>query len=463
MPDTDERERDLAGGEDPTPPVRLRPSPVSLIRSLAYFVPSYALAIIGYLGVNVVAARMLGPAGFGYLVVLMTAAGLVAQLALLGIHRAGLREAARAEDPETLVALRRQFRAVLLVPLPVASALTAVAVWLVHPGGGSAALTGALAGILVYQSGYQLLSANFLRGLGHIRTASLLSGRSGGALVAILQAVGVGLVAWRAPDSGLTGVLLGVVAGYLGPLCFASWELNRSWPAAKGPRRTFHELHSVVRRDWRFTFSQSGGYLNSTVELWLGGAVLTAGGTSLFAAAQRLGRLLVIPATSLATVFAPAIARLSTRGDRSQLQTMVRTAASMTTVFSAVLWLPMIVAPELVLRVVFGPGFGAAAPALALIATGYLLNSVSGMSGKTLSMSHHEGDLAVITWAVVAARVVSGVVCAHLWGITGLAASSLAISTVFYLANWLAVRRRLSISTHATLRPNLKILARIAG
>ena len=87
------------------------------------------------------------------------------------------------------------------------------------------------------------------------------------------------------------------------------------------------------------------------------------------------------------------------------------------------------------------------------------MNSLSGMSGKALSMSHHEGDLAVITWVVVATQVVSGVICASLWGITGLAASALVISVAYYLANWVAVRRRLSISTHATLRPNLRILA----
>ena len=443
--------------------LRVRPSPVSLLRALIYFVPSYAVAIVGYLAVNVIAARMLGPSGFGYLIVLLTVAGLVAQLALLGIHRAGLREASRAEDAETLTALRQQVRAILLVPLPLASVATAGVMWLIGPGEESKALTAVLSGILVYQTGYQLLSANFLRGLGHIRTASLLSGRSGGALVAAVQAAGVGLVAYVAPDSGLAGVLLGIVAGYIGPLIYVRWVLNRSWPAATRPHHTFRQLRTVVKRDWRFTFSQSGGYLNSTVELWLAGAVLTAGGTSLFAASQRLGRLLVIPATSLATVFSPAIARLSSRGERSQLQTLIRTAASVTTAFSAVLWLPMVIAPEFVLRTVFGPGFEDAAPALMLIATGYLLSALSGMSGKTLSMSHYEGDLAIITWVIVAVRVASGLVCAYVWGITGLAMSAVVISAVFYLANWVAVRRRLSISTHATLRPNLKILARIAG
>jgi O-antigen/teichoic acid export membrane protein len=341
--------------------------------------------------------------------------------------------------------------------------ITAAVVWLIRPGGEAGIIAAALSGILVYESGYQLLSANFLRGLGHLKTASLLSGRSGGSLVAIVQAACVGVVAWVAPHSGVTGLLLGVVAGYFAPLCFVWWVLNRSWPDSDEPHHTLPELWGVVKRDWRFTFSQSGGYLNSNVELWLGGAVLTAGGTSLFAASQRLARLVVIPASSMSTVFSPAVARLASAGDRTQLQILIRTAASVTTAVTAVVWLPMVVAPELVLHTVFGAGFGAAALTLVLVTTGYLLNAVSGMSGTTLSMSHHEGDLAKITWIVVATRVVSGVVCANFWGITGLAASSLAISAVYYMANWVAARHRLSISTHATLRPNLSIITRIAG
>src|SRR4051812_11587037 len=70
----------------------------SLGRSIAYFVPSYALAILGYLALNIVAARILGPGSFGYYAVLMSVTSLVGQFSLLGVHRAGLREAARAED-----------------------------------------------------------------------------------------------------------------------------------------------------------------------------------------------------------------------------------------------------------------------------------------------------------------------------------------------------------------------------
>ena len=462
-------EREYALGhpaEKPTasPGVDAKPrKPASLLHSLAYFVPSYFLAIMGYLAQNMIAARMLGQSQFGYYVVILTVTTLVGQFSLLGVHRAGLREAARANDAETLGQLRRGVRAVLRIPLPIASTLTGAAVWAWQGNHPTAVVTAVLSAMLVYQSGYQVVTTNFLRGMGHVRTANLLAGRSGGALAAVAQAGSLLAIAWLAPHSGLPGVLLGTVVGYALPLAWVWLVLQRSWPGAEGQARALADLRTVLKRDWKFTFSQSGGFLNSTVELWLAAAALTAGEASLFAAAQRIGRVLVIPATSLHIVFSPAIARLAKADNARQLEFLVRTASSLTTVVTGVLWLPMILVPHFVLGTVFPDTFKLAATALVLISTGYLLNAVSGMSGTTLSMSHHEGQLALITWCVVATRVVSGLVFAHLGGVTGLAASSAVISVLFYTATWTAVRRRLGISTHATLRPRLSLLGRIAG
>jgi O-antigen/teichoic acid export membrane protein len=437
--------------------------PLSLFRSLMYFVPSYFLAIGGYLALNVVAARILGTADFGYFVALVAATMLIGQFSLLGVHRSGLREAAHADSEETLRELRRGVRSVLLIPLPIAATATAGAVWLWRGGDPDGIATAALSGVLVFAAGYQKVSVNFLRGLGHVRAASMITGRSGGALVALVQASCVLLVAWLAPAWGLPGVLAGTAAGYVLPLVWAGWLLRRSWPHAEPPKRTLHDLRLVIKRDWRFAISQAGGFLNSTVELWLAGAILSAGATSLFAAGQRIGHLLLIPSTSLQIVFSPALARLAKKGDHGQLEPLVRTAATVSSAASGVLWVPIMLVPGLVLTIVFGEGFEAAAPVLMLLASGYLLNSISGMSATTLSMAHHEGDVALINWCAVVLRLISGVVCAGLWGVTGLAASSAAIATLHYAASWSAVRWRLSISTHATLRPKLALLGRISG
>ncbi len=440
-----------------------QPRAVSLLRSLGYFVPSYLVAVLGYLAVNAVAARMLETSGFAYFVVLTTATTLVGQLGLLGVHRSGLREAARTEDSESLAELFRGVRAVLRVPLPLASVACAAVVWASLGNETGSVVIAVLTGVLVYESGYQVVATNYLRGLGHVQAASLLSGRSGGALVAGAQAATLLGVAWLAPDSGLPGVMLGYVVGYALPLFWVGWRLRHTWRTETGSGGSLQDLRVVLKRDWRFIFSQSGGFLNSTVELWLAAAVLAPAGASLFVAAHRIARLLVIPATSLQVVFSPAIARLAASEDRRPLEALVRTASSVTTAVSGVLWIPLVVAPQLVLGLVFGSGFEGAAAALVLISTGYLLNAVSGMSGTTLSMAGHEGQTAAITWSIVVVRVVFGVVCASVWGVLGLAVSSAAMSVLYYASTWTTARRRLSVSTHATLRPQLSLLGRIRG
>jgi len=436
---------------------------MSLFRSLIYFVQSYLLAILGYLAVNVIAARILGTSDFGYFVALVTAANFVGQFGLLGVHRSGLREASYANAAETLNDLRRGVRAVLLVPLPVVSAATAGAVLLWRGTASDGIATAVLTGVLVFATGYQKVSANFLRGLGHVRAATLVTGRSGGALVALGQALSLLLVALLLPAWGLAGVLACTVLGYALPLAWAWWLLRKSWPPHEGRNSTMQDLRRVFKRDWRFSVSQTGGFLNSTVELWLAGAVLSAAGMSLFAGGQRIGHLMVIPSTSLSVVFSPALARLAKKDDHGQFEPLVRTAATVATAASGVLWIPMMLVPGFVLTIVLGEGFAAAAPALMFIATGYLLNSISGMSATTLSMSHREGDVAVINWCAVLLRVIAGLVCAHVWGVTGLAASSAMVATLYYLASWSTARWRLSISTHATLHPRLGLLRRVSG
>ncbi|HEX2175502.1 MAG TPA: lipopolysaccharide biosynthesis protein [Nocardioidaceae bacterium] len=442
---------------------RRRPRPASLADSLLYFCLSYGLAIVGYLVLNAAAARFLGTSDFGYFVVVLTVTTLLGQQGLLGLHRAGLREAARAQDRETISELREGVRAVCLVTLPAVAVLTGVATW-AWRSDPQAGATGVLTGVLVFLSGYQTLSANFLRGLGHVRFAGLLEGRSGGALVALGQATLVLGVAWLAPQWGLAGALGGAAAGYVPPLCLAATLLTRSWGTSTvRARRTVSALRRVVQRDWRFAVAQAGAYVNSAVELWLAGVVLSAGATSLFAAGLRMAQLLLIPPTSLQVVFSPAVARLAVSPDTGMLQRLVRTGATVSTGLTGIAWLPMVLAPGLVMTVVFGEGFGQAAVVLVLLSTGYLVNALSGPSGITLSMTRHEGDVARVHWCAVAVRLVAGLLCAWQWGVIGLACSSAAVSVSAYAILWWLARRRVAVSTHATLRPDVRLLRSIAG
>jgi O-antigen/teichoic acid export membrane protein len=441
----------------------------SINRSFGWFASSYGVALVGYIVVNYCVAHLVGRHDFGFFLVMVTAAGIVGQLGLVGADRSGLREAARLEDHagHELGQLRAGVRAVCTTTLPAAALGTGAVVALVAHRHGAASwiVLGCCTGIMVYLNGLQKLTACFVRGLGGIRLAGLLEGRSGGALVAVGQAVAVGLLWWRLPGAGLSGSMIAVTVGFAIPIFWACYRLHRTWAAATPTRgqSPWHGLRTVVRRDWKFASNQVGGYVHSTLDLWLCAVLLSAEATSAFGAGLRAAQFLLIPTTSIQVVFAPAISRMSRDHQIRRLERLVRTGSSFATVMAVLLWVPMVFAPGPVLGTMFGSGFAGDGPILTLLATGFLLNSATGLSATTLAMSRKEGWVSVALWGGLVLRIMFGTVAALMCGPVGLAASSMTVTILLYFGLWGLARYQTGVATHLTLRPSLRLLSRVAG
>ncbi|MDX6296958.1 MAG: hypothetical protein QOI51_815 [Nocardioidaceae bacterium] len=438
--------------------------------ALGWFVASYGVALVGYLAVNAIAGRFLGRGLFGYFVLAMTTAAIVGQLALVGVHRSGLRDAAKlrttdrsADDILHLQRLVGGAHAVTWVSLPIfALACGGVTLALVHDRVQGLQIGAALA-IMVWLAGEQILISQYLRGFGQVRLASLLEGRSGGALVAVLQAAALFGV-WRLwPGSGLVGAFGAVSAGYVVPVVIGRWALRDVFHQGRADRSLWADLHLTVRNDWRFASNQLATYLNTTMELWVASAILASASVSLFGAASRLAMVLMIPMTSLQVVFAPVVARMLASGDNATLERVLRSGTSMATVISGLLWIPMIVIPGLILGTLFGDGFRGASTVLVLLTLGILPSVVTGNSGTVLTMSHHEGVMATLQWAVVAIRTVGALAAGTLWGLVGLGVSSAIATAVLGVMSWWLARSCTGIWTQATLRPELGLLRRTRG
>jgi O-antigen/teichoic acid export membrane protein len=443
-------------------------TPVS--RAMAWFVVSYAGAVLGYLGLNAVAGRWLGPSDFGLFVAVIAATGLLGQVGLVGSHRSGLREVARLrgqEQPEAMAILRNGVRAITLTTLPAAGVVSGVGAWLLTPDESTATRVALAGGVtmLVVLCGQQQLWANYVRGLGFVRFASLLEGRSGGALVAGLQAALVFAVWQLFPSWGLPGAVGAVALGFALPVAVARHIVRRRWHGLGEPRpRLWRDLRLTVRRDWRFLSVQVATYLNVNTEIWIAAVVLSSVDTSMYTAGQRMAQLLVVPLTALQVVFAPVIARMAVRGAQNDpLERLLRTGASAATLLTVLLALPMVVAPGLLLDVVLGPGFRDAVPVLLLLCVGFFGNVATGLAGTTLSMMGREGVAARVQWTGAVLRVVLGVPAALLGGLIGLTLSAMTVSIFVFTAMWLRTRREVGIFTHATLRPELQLLRRTAG
>lgn len=435
---------------------------MSLGRAMVWFGGAYGVAIAGYLLLSAAAGRLLGPASFGYFVAALTLTTVMGQVGLMGVHRSGLREAARLErdDVDQLALLRRGVRAVTLVSLPAAGIVTGLVTWVIAADADTAdrVVLSLSSAALVVLSGLQKLWANYLRGFGQVRVASMLEGRSGGAVVAVCQAVLVAAVWQFAPQWGLAGALAAVMLGYALPVALASRVVARFWGHASSSTRVFRDLRTVVRRDWRFASVQVAVLLNSSVEVWIAGFILTSADTSMLGASQRLSQLVVLPMTALGVVFSPSISRLVLQDSREDLQRLLRTGATLATVLTAVMSLPLLIAPGWVLGLVFGDGFSEASVPLLLLTAAFLVNALTGLAGLSLSMAHREGEAAKVQWMTLVFRVLLGTAVASAFGLNALALSAALLSAGMYVVMWLRTRRLLGVNTAATAHPDLSVV-----
>lgn len=219
------------------------------------------------------------------------------------------------------------------------------------------------------------------------------------------------------------------------PVLVAWRRVQARWCHVDGRGRLLHDLVSAVRRYWHFANNLLGGFLSSTVEIWLAAVILTAADLSLFSGAHRLSILLAIPLVSLGVVFSPVVSRLE-GGDRARLERLLRTGATMATITTAAVWVPMLVAPGPILGLVYGDGFAAGAPILLLLTVGGLAYVVSGMAGTALTMSRHEQVVATVQWVAVVLRVGLGRAAGLAFGAVGLAVSAALVTTLLYVALW---------------------------
>lgn len=434
----------------------------SLTKSLGWFAASYLVSMAAYVVVNGLSARVLGPDSFGLFVVCSTAALVAAQLALVGTHRAGLRDAARVEsttDPR-LVQLRDDFRAIERAAVPMAAGSVGVAAVVLAPGDAmDRALTaGALAGLVIVSAQQQLWS-NALRGFGHIRLAGLIEGRSGGALVAVPQALLLSIVYVTGSADALPLVLAALCMGYLLPVALARRIVARRWAfAPPSAVAALARLRHIIRQNWRFVANALAVNLNLNVDIWLAGFLMGAVDSSLFSAAWRLSLQLSLVVFAMQVAFSPAISRLWHRGDHRRLEQVLRAGSTVGVAGLGLVLLPILIAPEPIMQLLFGQPFGAGAQFLVILSIGAAASAIGGLCSTALMMSDNEGVQAA-TFAVAAlVRCLVGGLLFALWGPIGIAISSATVTLAINIATGLLLTKRMGLYGWPTVRPRLRIL-----
>jgi O-antigen/teichoic acid export membrane protein len=169
---------------------------------------------------------------------------------------------------------------------------------------------------------------------------------------------------------------------------------------------------------------------------------------ALFAMALRLATLVLFGYEAVNTVLAPATAKLWAEGDLERLQKIVTFTARLALVSTLPAAVVFLAAGQWVLSF-FGPAYALAAPALAILTVGQMLNAATGNVMLLLKMTGYQSRGAAAQIAVAAASIPLALVLVASLGVNGAALSYvIALLAVNLLWMW-QVRRNVGVASTA--------------
>ena len=398
---------------------------------------------IGFL-FNVVLARSLGADGTGAFYVALAVVTIASIVSRMGYDKTVVRFVAQHAENADWSAIRAVYlhalQRVTVVSLLLAVGLYFVAGWLAVAVFSSPDLEQPLAWLSLGLVPLALLALHgqFLKAIRDIGIALFMQN----AAISALCLVGLLLL----PQVGGLGelTLLYVAAIFAASvLAFLLW-LYRGQVTGVVTAEVFDS--DAIRQSGRALFVVS--VVNKIVLPW--GAILMLGvfaadaDAGQFAIARRLAMLISFAYLAVDSVTAPKFAALFAAGDLQAVQYVARRCAIIMTAVAAPVALVFLAAPQWVLAF-FGPGFSAAAPALAVLVAGQLVNAATGSTHNLLIMSGHEIVMRNVTILAGILLIVAGLVLVPLYGALGAAIATSASVVGLNLTALIMVRRKLGI------------------
>ena len=417
-----------------------------LIKSVAGSAAVRVSAMVASFLVGVQLAHMLGVAGYGYYGLALSIVTIASIPGELGISRLVTREVAAstaARDHTQLFGiLRWGTRLATSLSLAAMLAVGVAALILVR----SRPILGGCLLVAAPTIPFMTLArvnGGALQGLRHIVRGQVPANLirplllSFALLVAHFSRVRIGPVG----ASALSSIAAAIVF-----ICALTW-LRQRLPPSEAPR-------APVGRKWitasiAMALNQGLLTLQSELSILLIGVMATPGAIGLFRIATASANIAAAALTLVVHVGSPVIARLHAEGDLKRLQKTVTAFAWLQVAGVVLLCAPLLIAPEFLIRLVFGVSFVPAAQAMRILAVGQILNGFFGLNGTVLTMCGLERR---VTRAMAVALIVN-IILVPLFilaaGIAGAAAAMVLSTLTWNVIAWRDSNRRLGIETAA--------------
>jgi O-antigen/teichoic acid export membrane protein len=166
--------------------------------------------------------------------------------------------------------------------------------------------------------------------------------------------------------------------------------LRRRMSSLLGATRPAYDSRRWLAAALGLVLLSGGLFINSQIGVVLIGLLDQHEIAGLYAVAQRGALLVVFPLLALNAAIAPTAARLWAAGDVRQLQRLVTYGARGALLVSVPIAIAFILGGEVLLRLVFGQEFAAAALPMAILSAGQIANAATGSVTTLLMMTGNE-------------------------------------------------------------------------
>ncbi|HEX4149733.1 MAG TPA: lipopolysaccharide biosynthesis protein, partial [Pirellulales bacterium] len=434
-----------------------------LERQAAWVVAWRVIGIVITAAANILAVCLLdSPANFGRYLMLTTVIALGSILAMGGMNEAGLRFISESLGLARERLARTYLRRIALVTLGNSAVVALViavglmAFQLVTGDLSDPVAVIAIATAAVVALSWQQVAAEMLRGYGDLRLASVFSGgQTGGPLSNLLFLAALGLANFLTTSLS-TSMALGLMAASVWitmPVAlFALWKISHAHRA----RAEVAEPAHLSREQGRQLLAAAGSLLviqllttaTYQLDIWIGGALLTANDLGFYGVAKRCQLLGQLPVQMAMMTVVSAVPRMRVQNRIADLEAVVRRAATLAAIPGVCALSVLALFPSLVLHILFGDAYTGAAHVILPLVVGQLAHILFGNPAYVLTMTGHHPLVLRINVLSTLLLVIAGSLGAWLAGPFGLAAGSAASMVVQNGLLWWFSHKRLGIWTH---------------
>ena len=229
-------------------------------------------------------------------------------------------------------------------------------------------------------------------------------------------------------------------------LAVAAWYVRRSLPTAARSARPRYESRLWIVTSFHFFLLGALNALNGRVDLLTLGAFAGPAPLGQYAAAVRGAGLVPLALGFVVVAVMPRLVSAYVSGDSATTRRLVRQMRQVGLIGGLPVAAVMILTGRQFLGL-FGAEFEGAAPALAILGLGQLVNIAAGPVATVLITTGHERDAVAGVAASVAANALLCLLLIPRWGLNGAAAAAAISLALWNAVLWWRVRARLAIGS----------------